>query len=126
MDLTNFNCNYQKLPNYKFKKQKSVFLLGDYNPRNYNQHNQKNDFLDSLASKSFIPLILQPTRITGHSNTLIDHTFSNVIDSDAISGNSTPTISDHLPQFSIITYMFGNISRNKSNVYDKDWSKIDR
>ena len=126
MDLTNFNCNYQKLPNYKFKKQKSVFLLRDYNPRNYNQHNQKNDFLDSLASKSFIPLILQPTRITGHSNTLIDHTFSNVIDSDAISGNSTPTISDHLPQFSIITNMFGNISRNKSNVYDKDWSKIDR
>ena len=126
MDLTNFNCNYQKLPNYKFKKQKSVFLLRDYNPRNYNQHNQKNDFLDSLASKSFIPLILQPTRITGHSNTLIDHTFSNVIDSDAISGNSTPTISDHLPQFSIITNTFGNISRNKSNVYDKDWSKIDR
>ena len=126
MDLTNFNCNYQKLPNYKFKKQKSVFLLRDYNPRNYNQHNQKNDFLDSLASKSFIPLILQPTRITGHSNTLIDHTFSNVIDSDAISGNSTPTISDHLPQFSIITNMFGNISRNKSNIYDKDWSKIDR
>ena len=126
MDLTNFNCNYQKLPNYQFKKQKSVFLLGDYNPRNYNQHNQKNDFLDSLASKSFIPLILQPTRTTGHSNTLIDHTFSNVIDSDAISGNSTPTISDHLPQFSIITNMFGNISRNKSNIYDKDWSKIDR
>ena len=126
MDLTNFNCNYQKLPNYQIKKKKSVFLLGDYNPRNYNQHNQKNDFLDSLASKSFIPLILQPTRITGHSNTLIDHTFSNVIDSDAISGNSTPTISDHLPQFSIITNMFGNISRNKSNIYDKDWSKIDR
>ena len=123
MDLTNFNCNYQ---NKLFKKQNSVFLLGDYNPRNYNEHNQKNDFLDSLASKSFIPLILQPTRITGHSNTLIDHTFSNVIDSDAISGNSTPTISDHLPQFSIITNKFGNISRNKSNIYDKDWSKIDR
>ena len=123
MDLTNFNCNYQ---NKLFKKQNSVFLLGDYNPRNYNEHNQKNDFLDSLASKLFIPLILQPTRITGHSNTLIDNIFSNVIDSDVISGNSTPTISDHLPQFSVITNMFGNISSNKSNIYDRDWSKIDR
>ena len=123
MDLTNFNCNYQ---NKLFKKQNSVFLLGDYNPRNYNEHNQKNDFLDSLASKLFIPLILQPTRIIGHSNTLIDNIFSNVIDSDVISGNSIPTISDHLPQFSVITNMFGNISSNKSNIYDRDWSKIDR
>ena len=69
---------------------------------NYNEHNQTNKFLDSLASNSFIPLILQPTRITGHSNTLIEHLFSNVIDADAISGNLTATISDHLPQFSII------------------------
>ena len=53
---------------------------------NYNEHNETNEFLDSLASNSFIPLILQPTRITSHSNTLIDNNFSNVIDPD-ISGN---------------------------------------
>ena len=65
---------------------------------NYNEHNQANDFLDSLASNSFIPLILQPTRITSHSTTLIDNIFSNVIDPDIISGNLTATISDHLPE----------------------------
>ena len=69
---------------------------------NYNEHNQTNEFLDSLASNSFIPLILQPTRITSHSNTLKDNIFSNVTDPDMISGNLTATISDHLPQFSII------------------------
>ena len=84
------------------------------------------NFLDSLASNSFIPLILQPTRITSHSNTLIGNIFSNVIGPDIISGNLTATISDHLPQFSIIPNMFGNIPSNKSNIYERDWSKFDR
>ena len=93
---------------------------------NYNEHNQTNEFLDSLASNSFIPLILQPNRITNHSNTLIDNIFSNVTDSDIISGNLTTTISDHLPRFAIIPNIFGNMSGNKSNIYERDWSKFDR
>ena len=71
-------------------------------------------------------LILQPTRINSHSNTLIDNIFSNVIDLDIISGNLTATISDHLPQFAIIPNMFGNILGNKSKIYERDWSKFDR
>ena len=93
---------------------------------NYNEHNQTNEFLDSFSSNSFIPLILQPTRITSHSNTIIDNIFSNVIDPDVISGNLTATISDHLPQFSIIPNMFGNIPGNKSNIYERDWPKFDK
>ena len=92
----------------------------------YNEHNETNEFLESLASNSFIPLVLQPTRITSHSNTLVDNIFSNVIDSDIISGNLTATISDHLPQFAIKPNMFGNTSGNKSNIYERDWSKFDR
>ena len=38
----------------------------------------------------------------------------------------TATISDHLPQFAIILNMFGNISGNKSNIYERNWSKFDR
>ena len=111
MDLTDFNCNYlNKLLENISKEQKSISLLGDFNVNllNYNEHNMTNDFLDSLASNSFIPLILQPTRITNHSNTLIDNIFSNAIDPDIISGNLTATISDCLPQFAIIPNMFGN------------------
>ena len=92
----------------------------------YNEHNQINGVLDSLASNSFIPLILQPTRITSHSNTLIDKMFSNVLDSGLISGNLTATISDHLPQFAIIPNIFGNVLDNKSNIYGRDWSKFDQ
>ena len=129
MDLADFNYNYLNKPLENIsKKQKSIFLLGDFNVNflNYNEHNETNEILDSLASNSFIPLILQPTRITSHSNTLIDNIFSNVIDPDIISGNLTATISDHLPQFAIIPNMFGNISGNKSNIYERDWSKFDQ
>ena len=100
--------------------------MENVNLLNYNEHNQTNEFLDSLASNSFIPLILQPTRITCHSNTLIDNIFSNVIDSDITSGSLNATISDHLPQFAIIPNMFGNILGNNSNIYETDWFKFDQ
>ena len=79
-----------------------------------------------MSRNSFIHLILQPTRITSHSNTLIDNIFSNVIDPDIILGNLTAIISDHLPQYAIIPNMFGNISGNKSNIYERDRSNFDR
>ena len=53
MDLTDFNCNYlNKLLENISKEQKSILLLGDFNVNllNYNEHNQTNEFLDSLAS----------------------------------------------------------------------------
>ena len=64
--------------------------------------------------------MFQPTRITRHSNTLIDNIFSNVIDPDILSVNLTATIPDHLPQFSIISNMFGNIPGKKCNIYERD------
>ena len=108
------------------KEQKQVFLLGDFNINilNYNDHQPKNDFLDSLASNSFIPYILHPTRITSHSKTLIDNIFSNYISHEIISGNITVTISDHLPQFSFVPNILSNPSTQKSNFYERDWSKF--
>ena len=38
----------------------------------------------------------------------------------------TATISDYMPQFSIIPNMVGNIPGNKYNSYERDWSKFDR
>ena len=87
MDLTDFNCNYlNKLLQVISKDIKSIFLLGDFNINllNYNEHNHTNESLNYLASKWFIPLTLQLTRITSHSNTLTDSKFSNVMDPDII------------------------------------------
>ena len=92
--------NNLNLNNYSFEftPTETVNLL------NYNEHNLTNEFLDSPASNSYILLILQPTRITGHFNTL----------------------TDHLPQFAIIHNVFGNISGNRSNIYERGWSKYDQ
>ena len=78
MNLTDFNSNYlNNLLEKVSKEQKSVFLLGDFNFNllNYNVHNATNEFLNSLVLNSFLPYILQQTRITSHSKTLIDNIF---------------------------------------------------
>ena len=91
---------------------------------NYNDHQPTNDFLDSLASNSFIPYILHPTRITSHSKTLIDNIFSNYNSHEITSSNITATISDHLPQFSFVPNILSNSSTQKSNFYERDWLKF--
>ena len=65
----------------------------------YNEHKPANEFLDPLASSSYLSYIIQPGRHTSHSRTLIDNIFSIVISKDIICGNITATISNHLPQF---------------------------
>ena len=129
MDLTDFNSNYlNNLLEKISKEQKFVFLLGDFNINlmNYNVHNPTNEFLDSLASNSFLPYTLQPTRITSHSKTLIDNIFTNIILPDSISGNLTTTTSDHIRQFLIVYNIFFNTRPNKSNIYEKDWPNFDQ
>ena len=78
MDLDYFSENFlNKLLEEISKEQKSLYLLGHFNVSllNYNNHTPTNEFLDSLASISVIPYVLQPTRITDHSETLIDNIF---------------------------------------------------
>ena len=81
MNLNNFNTNYlNNLLHKVYKEQKSVFLLGNFNVNllNYNNHDPTNEFLDFLTSNYFLPLILQSTRLTSQSKTLIDYIFSNI------------------------------------------------
>ena len=100
--------------------------MGDFNGNllNYNDHTPTNELLDSLPSNSVIPYILQPIRITDHSKTLTDNIFSNVVIVDAISGNLTAMISDHLPQIMIVLNVFATPPSNRSNIYERDWSNF--
>ena len=40
------------------------------------------------------------------------------------SGNITATISNNLPQFLFVPNVFSNPSCQKSNIYERDWSKF--
>ena len=55
---------------------------------------------------------------------IIDNISSNFISPDIISGNITATISDHLPQFSFVPNILSNPPTQKSNCYERDWSKF--
>ena len=101
MDVLEFNNHLNQMLGKISEEQKQIFLLGHFNINllNCNVRQPTNRFLDSLASNSIIPYILQPTVLTSHSKTLIDYIFSNILSSEIISGNLTATISDRLPQF---------------------------
>ena len=80
MDLDEFNDNYlNTLLDKISKKNKSVFLLGDFNVDvlKYDKHAPTNEFLDSLSLHMFLPCIAQPARISTTSRTLIDNIFLN-------------------------------------------------
>ena len=91
---------------------------------NYNDHQPAIELLCFLVSDSFIPFILQPTRITSHSKTLTDNIFPDIVSHEVISGNITATISDHLFQFLFAPNVLSKASCRKSNIYEWDWSKL--
>ena len=129
MDLNEFNSDYLNSLLAKLSiEKKTVCLLGDYNVdlSKYEQHCPTNEFLDSFASSIFLPYIIQPTRVTSNSKTIIDNIFSNIISTDIISGNLTATISDHLPEFLIAPEIFRNSPSNKSNYFERDWSNFNQ
>ena len=110
------------------KKQKRIFLLGDFNINllKYNEDQSTNEYLDSLALNCIIPNTLQPRSLTSHSNTFIGNIFSNILSSEAVFGNITAIISDHLPQFLFTPNVLSNPLCNKSNTLERDWSKFNK
>ena len=72
----------------------------------------------------FLPYILLPTRISGNSKTLIDNIFSNFISNEVTAGNLTATIFGYLPQFLIAPDSFCNSPANKTNIFERNWSKF--
>ena len=107
-------------------KSKSVFLLGDFNvdQLKYDHHVPTSEFLDSLSSHVFLPHIIQPTRVTSNSKTLIDKIISIP---DSVSGSLTATVSDHLPQVVVVSKHFSNPPLgSKSDIYERVWDNFDQ
>ena len=70
----------------------------------------------------FLPHILQPTRVTEHTATVIDNIFSNNLQDDILSGNVLLTLSDHFAQ--MVSVNREQIDSKKINVYQRDYSKF--
>ena len=109
------------------KENKEVYICGDFNfdllkidTDYFTQH-----FFNLLCSYGLLPLILQPTRVTESSATIIDNIFSNNIQDDIISGNLLLTFSEHFSQFITVIRAGEKFKKfKKLNVYLRDYSKF--
>ena len=123
------------------KQNKYSFILGDYNINllNADKHAPTSDFIDSLFSRHYIPLINKPTRVNEKSATLIDNIFTDKIDVESFQGILYTEISDHFPIFYICNelilkdsptfvtrrvYSEANVSRFISELQSADWNKV--
>ena len=84
-----------------YKGNKHCYVMGDFNLDllQYNHHVPTQEFIDSLFSHAFLPLISNPTRLTSYSATLIDNIFTNNLAPSVFSGIILNDLSDHLPVF---------------------------
>ena len=82
--------------------------MGDFNSKllNVDLHHLTSDFLETMYSFSYIPLINKPTGVQKNSATLIDNIFSNNINGTFdLSGILYTDVSDHFPVFICLTML---------------------
>ena len=113
----------EECPTNLAKENKEVYICEDFNfdllkvdTDNFTQY-----FFNLLCSYGFLPHILQPTRVTEHTATVIDNIFSNNLQDDILSGNVLLTLSDHFAQ--MVSVNREQIDSKKINVYQRDYSK---
>ena len=128
MDTGEFNGRFlQPLLEKLSKESKSLYLLGDFNINllKIDEDNEVTSFFDIIASNLLIPFIINPTRVTPTTNTIIDNIFSNSLEyNESISGNLRTSISDHFAQFLIIPHANKPTSL-KENVFKRDTTNFD-
>ena len=113
---------FQKTLQFITKSKKTCIFAGDFNVDliKYGENKIVEDFYDELSSHGFRPLILQPTRVTSASLSLIDNIFTNDITSQSSGGNLTTSISDHFSQFSQIDILKNMHIKNKEK-HGRNW-----
>ena len=104
------------------KENKELYLCGDFNfdlskidTDHFTQH-----FFNLLCCYGFMPHILQPTRVTENTATVIDNIFSNNIEDEISSGNILITFSEHFSQFTSVCRE--KIDLKKLNILQRDYS----
>lgn len=108
------------------RETKFCSIQGDFNLDllKLDSHTVTDNYLNILSSNFFQPHILQPTRFTDHSATLIDNIFFNSIENFTVSGNIVYDLTDHLANFLI----FDKFDSLPSSIplYKRDFSNFNQ
>ena len=100
--MDKFNDTLLKINNFQLKS----FILGDLNINTYcksfgNLPTMSKDFINTITSNGFSPLIDIPTRITSSTATLLDHIICNKNNFKFLPGVINFDLSDHFLTFVI-------------------------
>ena len=92
-----FNIILQKLNTNRYAN-KIKYIVGDFNQDliKYDDNLDCQNLIDNAHNHGFVQLVSRPTRITDHSATLIDHVYTNNLDSALSCNIITLDLSDHL------------------------------
>ena len=92
-----------KLMSNKAHAKCAIEIAGDFNLDllNFQNHQQTNEYFESLLSFGLLPVITKPTRVTHSSATLSDHISVSNKSKLHIAGIILSYISDHYPTFYI-------------------------
>ena len=94
---------------------KPVVIMGDLNINMLEQSPATNDFLNIISLYGFSNIIIEPTRVTSSSETLIDLCLTNCDELDPTSGVLLSDFSDHLSTFCFIQRSHAQIKTPKSS-----------
>ena len=103
--------------------------MGDFNLKlvDYANHSPTNDFINMMFSHHLQQSVLHPTLITATASTLIDNIFiNNVLGCNIQSGNILSLITDHLPQYCIISDFICDYKISSHIVYDYSHFDVNR
>ena len=119
---------------------KDAYLMGDFNVdlMKCNSQNTSQEFIETLMSASFLPLISKPTRVANRSATLIDNIFCNILPLPE-SGIVPSDITDHYPIFACVPIKLTikrndyrkrrkitteNLTNLKNSLKEIDWTYV--
>ena len=122
--IDSFSEYLQEILSIPTAPNKQVFILGDFNINllNHNSSTPITNYVNFLFSKQFLPHIIHPSRVSGHSSTLIDNIFTNITANETLSGNTMTQITDHFPQFLIVKH--AGITFKNLSYFQHDFSNL--
>ena len=127
--ISSFNENFlqELLTIIGTEKSAQCAIMGDLNADllKIDTHSDTCEFFELMSSFGFKPLIMQPTRVTSTTATVIDNIFINDIEARSIGGNITTTISDHFPQFTFLN-IFDKIEPKIKVQYGRTYKNFDQ
>ena len=85
-----------------------------------------NKCLGSLASYSLFSYLIQPTRVTSNSKSIIDNIFCNITSTNLMPDSIMARISYHLPHFLVAPEISRNFTSNKFNYFERDQNNFNQ